>query len=83
MLFKIPFRKITIITTIIIVLVVAVYVFWVIYNSIATSIIERKIREAGLNPKDYDLRGIAPWNVREFVTNKEIEKIEKEGFKSK
>lgn len=53
---------------------VAGYVALYVYNSIAQPWIEREIREAGLNPDDYDLSGVAPWNVRSFVTNKEIEK---------
>lgn len=48
------------------------YVFLYVYDSIAQPIIEKKIREAGLNPDDYDLRGIAPWDIRKFVTNQEI-----------
>lgn len=60
----------------ILVIVVAVgifgYVALYVYDSIAQPIIESKIREAGLNPDDYDLRGIAPWNIRKFVTNQEI-----------
>lgn len=64
-------------------IVIAGYITWLVYNKVASSIIERKIREAGLDPKDYDLRGIAPWNIREFVTNKELEKIEKSGIKTK
>ena len=73
-------KKITKLLFILITIAIVGYVTWFIYDKIATSIIEREIREAGLDPKDYDLRGIAPWNVREFVTKKEIEKIEKEGF---
>ena len=56
------------------------YVTFYVYKLVERQIIESKIREAGLNPADYDLRGVAPWNVREFVTKKETEKIEKEGF---
>ena len=74
------FKKITKIIFILITIAIVGYVTWFIYDKIATSIIEKKIREAGLNPDDYDLRGIAPWNVREFVTEKEVEKIENEGF---
>lgn len=76
-------KKITKIIFIIITVAITGYVTWFIYDKIATSIIESKIREAGLDPKDYDLRGVAPWNVREFVTNKELEKIEKSGIKAK
>ena len=74
------FKKITKIIFILITIAIVGYVTWFIYDKIAASIIERKIKEAGLDPKDYDLRGIAPWNVREFVTEKEVEKIENEGF---
>ena len=74
-------KKITKLLFILITIAIVGYVTWFIYDKIATSIIEREIREAGLDPKDYDLRGIAPWNVREFVTNKELEKIEKSGIK--
>ena len=56
------------------------YVTFYVYKIVEREIIESRIREAGLNPDDYDLRGIAPWNVREFVTEKEVEKIENEGF---
>ncbi len=45
-----------------------------VYDKIAQEIIRERIIKAGLNPDDYDLRGVAPWNVREYVTNKEIEK---------
>ena len=74
------FKKITKLLFILITIVIASYITWFIYDKIATSIIESKIKEAGLNPDDYDLSGIAPWNVREFVTEKEVEKIEKGGF---
>lgn len=77
------FKKLTKLIFVLITIAIAGYVTWFIYNKIATSIIERKIEEAGLNPEDYDLRGIAPWNIREFVTNKELEKIEKSGIKLK
>ena len=50
------------------------YVGWNVYNNIAQSIIEKKIKEAGLNPADYDLRSVAPWNVRNFVESQEIKK---------
>lgn len=66
---------------VLITIAIAGYITWFVYNKITTSIIERKMEEAGLDPKDYDLRGIAPWNIREFVTNKELEKIEKSGIK--
>jgi hypothetical protein len=60
----------------VVVIVVAVgvfgYVALYVYDRIAQPIIESKIREAGLNPDDYDLRGIAPWNIRRFVRNQEI-----------
>jgi hypothetical protein len=59
-----------------VVIIVAVgifgYVTLYVYDIIAQPIIESKIREAGLNPDDYDLRGIAPWNIRKFVRNQEI-----------
>lgn len=74
-------KKFTKLIFILITIAIAGYVTWFIYDKVAISIIERKIREVGLDPKDYDLRGIAPWNIREFVTEKETEKIEKEGFK--
>ncbi len=74
------FKKITKLLFVLITIAIVGYVTWFIYDKVATSIIEREIKEAGLDPKDYDLRGIAPWNVREFVTEKEIKKIEKEGF---
>ncbi len=74
------FKKITKLLFILITIAITGYVVWFIYDKVATSIIESKIREAGLNPDDYDLSGIAPWNVREFVTQKEVEKIEKGGF---
>jgi len=67
-------KKITIIVAIIIVAALFLYGVWYVYNQVATSIIEREIREAGLNPEDYNLRWVMPWNVREFVTRKEIEK---------
>lgn len=51
---------------------IALYVAQYVYDSIAQPIIEGKIKEAGLNPDDYDLHGIAPWNIRKFVTNQEI-----------
>lgn len=73
-------KKLTKLIFILITIAIAGYVTWFIYDKVATSIIERKIREVGLDPKDYDLRGIAPWNIREFVTNKELEKIEKSGI---
>ena len=74
------FKKITKLLFILITIAIAGFITWFIYDKIATSIIESKIREAGLNPDDYDLSGIALWNVREFVTEKEVEKIEKVGF---
>lgn len=73
-------RKIAKITFILITIAVAGYITWFIYDKIADAIIESKIREAGLNPADYDLQSIAPWNIREFVTNQELEKIEKSGI---
>ena len=76
-------KKITKLLFILITIAVAGYITWFIYDKIATSIVDRKIKEAGLDPKDYDLRGIAPWNIREFVTNKELEKLEKSGIKTK
>ena len=76
-------KKIAKVIFILTTIAVTVYVTWFIYKKIETSIIEREIKEAGLNPEDYDLKGIAPWNIREFVTQKETEKIEKEGFKSR
>ena len=76
-------KKITKLLFILITIAVVGYITWFIYNKIAISIVDRKIREAGLDPKDYDLRGIAPWNIREFVTNKELEKIEKSGIKTR
>ena len=74
------FKKIIKLLFILITIAIAGYVTWFVYDKIATYIIEREIRKAGLDPKYYDLKGIAPWNVREFVTKKEIEKIEKGGF---
>ena len=76
-------KKLTKPLFILITIAVASYITWFIYDKVATSIIDRKIREAGLDPKDYDLRGIAPWNIREFITNTELEKIEKSGVKTK
>ncbi|MEK7653968.1 MAG: hypothetical protein AAB345_01640 [Patescibacteria group bacterium] len=76
-------KKITKLLFILITIAIVGYVTWFIYDKVATSIIESKIREAGINPDDYDLSDIAPWNVREFVTEKEIEKIENEGFPAK
>ena len=73
-------KKITKLIFILVTIAIVGYVTWFIYDKIATSIIEKKIREAGLDPKDYDLKGIAPWDIRDFVTEKETEKIEKEGF---
>ena len=67
-------KKILIVGAAVVVAGVFGYVGWGVYQNIAQSIIEKKIREAGLNPADYDLRGVAPWNVRNFVTSKEIEK---------
>ena len=67
-------KKVFLIVSIVIAVGVFGYVALKVYNNISQSIIERKIKEAGLNPNDYDLRGIAPWNIREFITNKEIEK---------
>lgn len=66
---------------VLITIAIAGYITWFVYDKITVSIVEKKIIEAGLNPKDYDLRGIAPWNIREFVNNKELEKIEKSGIK--
>lgn len=74
-------KKVTKFVFVLVTIAVAGYITWLVYDKINTSVIERKIREAGLDPKDYDLRGIAPWNIREFVTNKELEKIEKSGIK--
>lgn len=74
-------KKITKIIFILVTIAVAGYITWFIYDKISTAIIEKEMREAGLDPKDYDLRGIAPWKIREFVTNKELEKIEKSGIK--
>jgi hypothetical protein len=71
---NIPFKKITIIITVVIVIAVTGYVTWRIYDNIAQSRIDAEIREAGLSPDDYDLEGVAPWNVREAVTDQEIEK---------
>ena len=68
----IKLKKIFLILVIIVAIGVFGYVALYVYNSIAQPIIESKIREAGLNPDDYDLRGIAPWNIRRFVTNQEI-----------
>ena len=76
-------KKITKVIFILITVAVTGYIILFVYDKIATTIINREIREAGLNPEDYDLRGTAPWNVREYVTQKETEKIEKEGFKSR
>ena len=73
-------KKITKLLFILITIAIVGYITWFIYDKVATSIIEREIRGAGLDPKDYDLRGIAPWNIRDFITEKETEKIEKEGF---
>lgn len=73
-------KKVTKITFVLVTIIIAGYITWFVYDKIATSIIERKIKEAGLDPKDYDLRGIALWDIREFVTNKEIEKIEEAGL---
>ena len=67
-------KKIFLIVSIAIAVGVAGYIGLKVYNSITKAIVEKKIKEAGLNPGDYDLGGIAPWNIREFVTNKEIEK---------
>jgi len=67
-------KKVLLILSLVIAAGVVGYVGLKVYDSIAQAIIEKKIKEAGLNPDDYDLRGIAPWNIREFVTNKEIEK---------
>lgn len=77
------FKKLTKLIFVLATITIAGYITWFVYNEITASIIERKIKEAGLDPKDYDLRGIAPWNIREFVTNKELEKIEKSGIKIK
>lgn len=74
-------KKITKLIFILVTITIAGYITWLVYDKIATSIIERKMEEAGLDPKDYDLRGIAPWKIREFVTNKELEKIEKSGIR--
>ena len=74
-------KKLTKFIFVLVTIAVVSYITWFVYNKITTSIIERKIKEAGLDPKAYDLRGIAPWNIREFVTNKELEKIEKSGIK--
>ena len=76
-------KKLTKLLFILITIVVAGYITWFIYDKIATSIIDRKIREAGLDPKDYDLSGIAPWNIREFIINKELENLEKSGIKTR
>lgn len=76
-------KKITKLIFVLVTIAIAGYITWFVYDKVATSIIERKIREAGLDPKDYDLRGIAPWDIREFVTNIELEKIEKSGIKKK
>lgn len=65
-------KKILLILVIVVAVGVFGYVALYVYDIIAQPIIERKIKEAGLNPDDYDLRGIAPWNIRKFVTNQEI-----------
>lgn len=65
-------KKMFLILVVIVTVGVFGYVALIVYNRIAQPIIESKIREAGLNPDDYDLRGIAPWNIRKFVTNQEI-----------
>ncbi len=67
-------KKIFLILVLVIAVGVAGYVALKVYDGIVQAVAEKKIKEAGLNPDDYDLRGIAPWNIREFVTNKEIEK---------
>jgi hypothetical protein len=65
-------KKIFLILVIVIAVGITSYITLYVYDSIAQPIIEKKIREAGLNPDDYDLRGIVPWNIRKFVTNQEI-----------
>ena len=67
-------KKSLLITTIIVAFGVFAYATKYVYDRAVQSVAEEKIREAGLNPDDYDLSGIAPWNIREFVTSKEIEK---------
>lgn len=67
-------KKILLISGVAVVAGVAGYIALYMYNSVAGPWIEKEIREAGLNPDDYDLSGVAPWNIRVFVTNKEIEK---------
>jgi hypothetical protein len=67
-------KKILIIAGLAIVLGVVGYFGVGIYKDVAQDITEKKIREAGLNPDDYELSGVAPWNVRSFVTDQEIKK---------
>ncbi|TSC58310.1 MAG: hypothetical protein Greene041679_132 [Parcubacteria group bacterium Greene0416_79] len=67
-------KKILLLLVLVIAAGVVGYIGLKVYDRIAQAIVEKKIKEAGLNPSDYDLRGIAPWNIREFVTNTEIEK---------
>ncbi len=65
-------KKMFLVVVILVAVGVFGYVALYVYDIIAQPIIESKIKEAGLNPDDYDLRGIAPWNIRRFVTNQEI-----------
>ena len=67
-------KKVLKVVSIIIAVGIFGYVTYYIYDIIAQKIIESRIREAGLNPDDYNLRGIAPWNVRDFVTDQELKK---------
>ena len=52
-------KKIFLIVSIAIAVGVAGYIGLKVYNSITKAIVEKKIKEAGLNPGDYDLGGIA------------------------
>jgi hypothetical protein len=65
-------KKILLILVIVVAIGVTGYITFYVYDIIAQPIIEKIIKAAGLNPNNYDLRGIAPGNIRKFITNQEI-----------
>ncbi|PCI29414.1 hypothetical protein COB55_02280 [Candidatus Wolfebacteria bacterium] len=71
---KVPYKKLLLYITILVAVIITANITRNVYNNAVEERINTEIIEAGLDPADYDLDGIAPWNVRKAVTNKEIEK---------